>query len=137
MKRGFLMCNIYIYYSVKAYNNGSPEVTLKGDILKTTGHNVVITDNEGYEHVISMFKIVAIVHDRDYSVEYSTPKPISIYYSEKAYNNSRPEIEFNGAVTAINEHNILVSGEQSLSHIVSTFPIVAFVHEGGTEYEIK
>ena len=131
------MYNIYIYYSVKAYNNGSPEVTLKGEIIKATGHNVVIKDNNGYDHIIPMFKTIAIVHDRDYSVDYSTPKPISIYYSEKAYNNSKPEIEFSGTVTAINEHNILVSGEQSLSHIISTFQVVAFVHEGGIEYEIK
>jgi hypothetical protein len=131
------MCNIYIYYSVKGYNNGDPEVTLRGDIVKSTGHNLAIRDEEGYEHVIPMAKIVAVVYDGGYTSSYYTLKPIYIYYSERAYNNSRPEIEFNGEVKAINEHNILVAGEEGLTHIVSTFPIISFVHSGGTHYEIR
>lgn len=131
------MCNIYLYYSVKSYNNENPEVTLKGDIVKATGNNLAIRDNEGYEHIIPMSRLTAAVYDGDYSGSYYMPKPIYIYYSEKAYNNSRPEIEFNGTVKAINEHNILVAGEQGLTHIISTFPIVSFVHDGGTHYEIK
>jgi hypothetical protein len=131
------MCNIYIYYSVKSYNNENPEVSLRGDIIKATGHNLVIKDEEGYEHVISMNNIVAAVYDGGYTSSYYTQKPVYIYYSEKAYNNSNPEIEFNGEVKAINEHNIMVAGEQGLTHLVSTFPIIAFVHEGGTHYEIR
>lgn len=131
------MCNIYIYYSVKSYNNEDPDVTLRGDIVKATGHNLVIKDEEGYEQIIPMSNIISVVYDGDYTGNYYMPKPVYIYYSEKAYNNSRPEIEFNGTVKAINEHSIMVAGEQGLTHIVSTFPVIAFVHEGGTNYEIK
>lgn len=132
------MCNIYIYNSVGSYNNSNPEVTLKGDIVKTTGHNLVVRDHEGYEHIIPMTNVVSVVYDGDYTGSYhSGLLPIYIYYSERAYNNSRPEIEFNGAVKAINEHNIIVAGEEGLTHIVSTFPVIAFVHKGGTHYEIK
>lgn len=131
------MCNIYLYYSVKSYNNEKPEVTLMGEIVKSTGNNLVVRDGEGYEHIIPMYKLVAAVYDGDYSGSYYNHKPVYVYYSEKAYNNSKPEIVFNGTVKAINEHNILVAGEQGLTHIVSTFPMVAFVHEGGTHYEIK
>lgn len=131
------MCNIYIYYSVKSYNNENPEITLKGDIVKATGHNFLIRDVEGYEHIIPMTNTIAIVYDGDYTGSYNNLKPVYIYYSDRAYNNSRPEIEFKGVVKSINEHNIMVSGEQGLTHIVSTFPVFAFVHEGGTHYEIK
>lgn len=131
------MCNIYLYYSVKSYNNEDPEITLRGDIVKATGNNLIIRDNEGYEHVIPMYKLIAAAYDGDFSGSCYMTKPIYIYYSEKAYNNSRPEIQFNGTVKSINEHNILVAGEEGITHLVSTFPIVAFVHEGGTYYEIK
>jgi hypothetical protein len=131
------MCNIYIYYSVKSYNNEEPDITLKGDIIKATGHNFVIRDNEGYEHVISMNNVTSIVYDGDYTGSYYTLKPVYVYYSQKAYDSSSPEIEFNGLVKSVNEHNIMVSGEQGLTHIISTIPVIAFVHEGGTHYEIR
>lgn len=131
------MSNIYIYNSIRNYNDSNPDVTLIGDIIKATGHNLVLRDNEGYEHIIPMSNVISVVYDGDYTGDYHTLKPIYVYYSERAYNNSKPEIEFNGVVKAINEHNIIVSGEEGLTHIVSTFPVVAFVHEGGTHYEIK
>lgn len=137
LKERYSMCNIYIYNSIRSYNDSNPEVTLRGDIIKVTGHNLIVKDHEGYEHIIPMTNVVSIVYDGDYSGGYHTLKPVYIYYSEKAYNSSSPEIEFNGVVKAINEHNIIVSGEEGLTHIVSTFPVIAFVHEGGTHYEIK
>jgi hypothetical protein len=134
---GDFMCNIYFYYSIKSYNNADPDITLRGEIIKTTGHNLIIRDSDGYEQIIPMYNIVAIVYDGNYIETSYELKPVYVYYSAKAYDHSKPEIEFNGKVQAINENNIIVTGEQGLIHIISTFPIVAFVHEGGTHYEIK